>query len=170
MEAQPTGIALGSNLGDRLENLRSALRDLRSTCRPSPILQSSVYETEPVDCPPGSQPFLNAVIELTCDLSPRDLLLECQAIEARMGRKSIRETNDPRPVDLDILYFGKLVLSEPDLIIPHPRLAIRRFVLEPLNEIRPELVLPGKSAPVKTLLGELVSDEPELRLFHAPGW
>lgn len=170
MEALKTGIALGSNLGDRLENLQSALRDLRSICRPDSLLQSSVYETDPVDCPPGSQPFLNAVIELTCDLSPGELLLECQAIEAKLGRKPIREVNAPRPVDLDILYFGNLTINDSDLVIPHPRLTIRRFVLQPLNDIRPELVLPGQRAPVGTLIGELVSNEPELRLFCDSEW
>lgn len=170
MVAQQTGIALGSNLGDRLENLRSALRDLRTLCPIASFLQSSVYETEPVDCPPGSQPFLNAVVELSCTLPPRELLLKCQAIEEKLGRELIREVNAPRPVDLDILYFGNHRLSEPGLIIPHPRLTLRRFVLEPLCEIRPELVLPGQSDPVEFLLRELVSDEPELHLFQGSGW
>jgi 2-amino-4-hydroxy-6-hydroxymethyldihydropteridine diphosphokinase len=135
------GIALGSNLGDRGALLEQGFAFLRSLSVTQHFLSSSIFETEPVDCPPGSPP-LNAVAEIAYAGIPRELLSELQAYELECGRARVRPVNAPRPLDLDILYFGSLVLQEPDLVIPHPRLTQRRFVLQPLAEIRPELVLP----------------------------
>jgi 2-amino-4-hydroxy-6-hydroxymethyldihydropteridine diphosphokinase len=150
------GIALGSNLGDRLANLRAARSAIFALSGISePFLCSAIYETEPVGTEPDAAPFLNAVIELGCTLSPRELLAALQSIECQMGRPAERPRNAPRPIDLDILYCGDLVLTEDDVEIPHPRLHLRRFVLTPLADIRPDLVLPGQTQPVAALLASL---------------
>ena len=148
-----TGIAFGSNLGERLEFLqegREAGLSLPSIFGPCQF--SSVYETEPVDTEPGAMAFLNAVAEVEYDGHPLSLLDSLQEIEARLGRPSKRPRNAPRPIDLDVLYVGNLVLRNEEIVIPHPRLHMRRFVLQPLAEIRPELVLPGQEQTVAELL------------------
>lgn len=134
------GFSLGTNLGDRLDHLQRACRRLRETAAGDHFLVSNLYETEPVDCPPGSPGFLNVVIEIKSDLPPHDLLKQTQAIEADFGRPAERLRNAPRTIDIDILYYGDLVLNEPDLIIPHPRMFERDFVLRPLSEIRKDLI------------------------------
>jgi 2-amino-4-hydroxy-6-hydroxymethyldihydropteridine diphosphokinase len=151
-----TGIALGSNVGDRLANLRAARAEvfaLRNVA--APFLSSAIYETEPVGTEPGAGAFLNAVIEIGCDLPPHGLLAALQGIERALGRPSKRPRNAPRSIDLDILYCGDLVLAEGDVEIPHPRLHLRRFVLAPLADIRPEFVLPGQTRAVAALLADL---------------
>jgi len=152
------GIALGSNMGERLEALREARRAvLALEGVAGPVVSSGVYETEPVDCAPGTASFYNAVMEVGCFLHPMVLLDRLQEIEQEMGRPSKRPRNSPRPIDLDILYVGNLVLHNEEIIIPHPRLAQRRFVLVPLCDVAPDLVLPGRDAPVRRLL-EMVED------------
>lgn len=150
------GIALGSNLGDRLVALQSARnRVLKIAGVSGPILCSSIYETEPVDSSPGAGRFLNAVLELEFGGDPSFFLQNLQDIESEMGRPAQRAINAPRPIDLDILYLGNLVLSTPELVIPHPRLHLRRFVLEPLTEINPSLRLPGHNTSASALLASL---------------
>ena len=134
------GISLGSNLGDRLGNLRSAVEFLESARSSPHLLTSSVYETAPVGCPPGSEPFYNAVIEIETVLPPLELLSRTQAIEHALGRPTDREINAPRTVDLDLLYYDDLEINEGALVIPHPRMFKRAFVLRPLAEIRPDLI------------------------------
>ncbi len=154
------GIALGSNIEPRLSNLQAAHRGLLALHRgPEPVLCSKVYETSPVLCPDGSPSFLNAVLELTTDLAPRELLGELQALEGALGRPPHREQNSPRAIDLDLIYCGDMTLSDPDLILPHPRLAERRFVLQPLADIRPKLVLPHFTQTVEELLDQCKSSE-----------
>ncbi len=158
MALAPVGIALGSNLGDRAAELDAGIAFLRSLSVDGRVKASPRLETEPVDCPPGSPPFLNAVAEIRIDtdsLPPRALLEKLQAFERERGRAAVRETNAPRPLDLDIIYYFCLVIDELGLIVPHPRAHLRRFVLEPLSHLRPELVLPGQTKTVKELLTEL---------------
>ncbi|MEI6712870.1 MAG: 2-amino-4-hydroxy-6-hydroxymethyldihydropteridine diphosphokinase [Verrucomicrobiota bacterium] len=150
------GIALGSNIGDRLDALtqaRLALTQLPGA--ETPCLCSRLYETDPVGTEPDAGRFLNAVIEIEFSGHPTALLSGLQSIEASMGRPSKRPRNAPRVIDLDILYVGNLTLSNPEIVIPHPRLHLRRFVLTPLADIRPELLLPGQMQTVGELLSTL---------------
>jgi 2-amino-4-hydroxy-6-hydroxymethyldihydropteridine diphosphokinase len=159
------GIALGSNLGDRVENLliaRQSILEIPGVF--TPCLSSKLYETEPVDSAPGSASFLNAVIEVECPAGPLFLLPELQAIEERTGRPRDHGRNTPRTLDLDILYAGDLRLHEPDLEVPHPRLHLRRFVLLPLHDIQPQLRLPRFQRTVAELL-ENLNDPAQARLF-----
>lgn len=161
------GIALGSNLGDRLENLRQAVASLLQRVPGSGVIAASaVYETDPVDCPPGSPGFLNAVIELEAELQPLDLLQHTRAIEAALGRPNEHEHHAPRTVDLDLLYADAVVIDHPDLTLPHPRMTQRRFVLQPLADIRADLRLPGEDRSVQEILARLpTSDEPPPRVY-----
>ena len=132
-------IALGSNLGDRLSHLRAAVEGL-----PNVVARSAVYETEPVGGP--DQPdFLNAVVALETDLTPRALLRVCQRLEQAAGRVRTEHWG-PRELDVDILLMGEIRMTEPDLEIPHPRMGERAFVLGPLADVAPDLVDPETAA------------------------
>jgi 2-amino-4-hydroxy-6-hydroxymethyldihydropteridine diphosphokinase len=147
-------IALGSNVGDRGENLRVAREQIEA-----PDLRvlraSSIYETAPRDV--ENQPwFLNQVIECETELFPRQLLGRLQKIERAMGRKRAI-AKGPREIDLDILLFGNAVVKAPELEVPHPRLAERRFVLEPLAELVPEKKHPGTRRTMREMLAGVMS-------------
>ncbi|HVE93523.1 MAG TPA: 2-amino-4-hydroxy-6-hydroxymethyldihydropteridine diphosphokinase [Acidimicrobiales bacterium] len=125
-------IALGSNLGDRRAHLRGALHAM-----PDQIARSAVYETEPVGGPAGQDPYLNMVVALDTERSARDLLEMCQRLEAAAGR--VRELPwGPRTLDVDVLLVGDEVVNEPDLVVPHPRLWERAFVVVPLVDVAPQ--------------------------------
>jgi len=127
-------LGMGSNEGDRLRFLRDAVETLDGVIEVSPV-----YETEPVGGPPGQTPYLNLVVELDTDLSPRSLLGVCQRLEAAAGR--VRgERWGPRTLDVDILLVDDIVVDEPDLTVPHPRMYQRRFVMAPLADIAPDRV------------------------------
>ncbi len=121
----------------------------------SPFLSSALYETEPVDCEPGAEKFLNAVVEIGFAGSSRQLLQELRKIEDALGRPPEHERNRSRTIDLDLLYHGERTVNEPGLELPHPRLHLRGFVLHPLAEIRPDLVLPGQAKTARELAEEL---------------
>lgn len=149
------GIALGANLGDRLACLTTARAQIFALeGARSPLLASSLYETEPIDCEPEAPRFFNAVIELGYEGPTLDLLAELQRIEQELGRPAAHERNRARTIDLDLLYHGSHVVSEAQLELPHPRLAFRAFVLQPLAEIRPNLILPGETRTVQELADE----------------
>ena len=149
-------VALGSNLGDRLSNLRVAReRTVGGRGVAEPITASSIYETEAVGCEPGAQNFLNAVIEFSHEGSADDLLRALRDIEGALGRPEKHARNESRIIDLDLLYHGEEVIDTPELQLPHPRIAKRRFVLAPLAEIRPDLVLPRRRETVRILLAQL---------------
>ena len=137
-------LGLGSNVGDRVTNLNRAFANFAL------LQQSSIYETEPVGF--LDQPwFLNAVINIDSKLSPRALLEFCQKIENQMGRK--RDIlKGPRTIDIDLLFYDDLVLTAPDLILPHPQIQNRRFVLEPMNQIAPDFVHPVLKRTIRELL------------------
>lgn len=159
------GIALGSNLGESLANLRAALAGLREIASPDkPILIAPVYQTLPLDCPPNSPDFLNTVVEIGFDGDAHALLGCTLAIEEQLGRTRSTERNAPRFIDIDLLYLGNEEIREPDLILPHPRIFERRFVLQPLADIRPDLVLPGHSQTIASALQQLPA-EPSPRLL-----
>ena len=170
--ATRVGIALGSNLasplGDRLSNIKTA-RDLLDKLTPegTDLIQAHVYQSEPLDCPEDSPVFLNTVIELSYEGPANELLRHTQAIELQLGRDLIREKNAPRIIDIDILYFGSALHHDASLTLPHPEMTRRRFVLQPLADIRPELILPGDDITIADHLQHLDSDEPPLSLEHA---
>lgn len=142
-------LSLGANLGDREAALREALSQLGAAG--IRILRvSSLYETEPRDVP--DQPwFLNAVAEAETELFPKQLLARTQAVEQAMGRKKTRPKG-PRSIDVDILLYGNAVVDTETLVIPHPRMHERRFVLEPLAELAPELRHPVMRMTVREML------------------
>lgn len=138
-------LSLGSNLGNRDRNLAEAVRRLGTTPGVEVRRVSSVYETAPVGGPPQGD-FLNLVVELATTLSPRELLAACQAIEADLGRERTVRWG-PRTIDLDVLIYEGVTSADPELTLPHPRMLERQFVLRPLAEIAPDLVLPdGRTA------------------------
>jgi 2-amino-4-hydroxy-6-hydroxymethyldihydropteridine diphosphokinase len=147
------GIALGSNTGDRHAHLQAAVESLRTI---DPALElSPIYETAPVDCPPGSSAFLNAVAILHWSGTPEDLLHTLRRIESTLGRPLDRARNAPRTIDLDILFAGDAIRDTAELTLPHPRLHQRRFVLQPLSDLRPALILPGFTRSIAALLAAL---------------
>ena len=151
-----TAIALGSNLGDRLGNLRAARQrtgDLADV--QSPILSSAIYETEPIGCEPGAANFLNAVVEFDYQGDPTQLLEQLARIEESLGRKRDHPKNVSRTIDIDLLYCGDRQIDNEGLRLPHPRMHLRRFVLQPLVDIRPDLILPKQTKSVADLLAEL---------------
>ncbi len=149
-------VALGSNLGDSLQIIRRALERLKSLSS-KPLLQSSLWETAPMDCPPGSPAFINAMAGIApqSDETPRTLLKKLQAMETEFGRRPKKIPNEPRPLDLDLIAFGRRMITSPILVLPHPRARLRPFVLQPLSEIAPDFILPGQSQTVAQLLGGL---------------
>ena len=159
------GIAFGSNIGNRLANLKAAREHVSQLpgVKP-PILASSVYETEPVGCAPGTASFLNAVLEIDFSGTGEQLLRELRRIEESLGRPPDHVRNAPRTLDLDLLYFGEAVTANAEIELPHPRMLQRRFVLEPLSEIRPDFILPRQSETVFDLLTRLPGTTPLVRV------
>ena len=142
-------IALGSNLGNREAHLRRAIQALAPTV--SNLRVSSFYETDPVDVP-GAQPrFLNGAATGESELSARAVLDALLAVEQRLGRER-PYIGAPRTIDLDLILYGDSVINEPGLMVPHPRFRERRFVLEPLAEIAPQLVDPVSGSTIRELL------------------
>ncbi len=159
VRVQKAYISAGSNLGDRRANLEFALNSLAKAGKVTRI--SSYFETEPVGF--ENQPwFLNIAIELMTRLTPSELLSLCQSIEASCGR--VRAfPNGPRTLDMDILLYGDTVIDQENLTIPHPRLTVRRFVLEPLAQIAPDTRHPILKKSIRSLL-EACPDSSEVRM------
>jgi 2-amino-4-hydroxy-6-hydroxymethyldihydropteridine diphosphokinase len=144
-------VGLGSNLGDRVAELDAAIAAIAALPATMLVARSSYYESAPLDAPGGN--YLNAVVQLRTSLAPLELLRALQAIEARQGR--VRPfTNAPRTLDLDLLLYGDVALDSTELTLPHPRLHQRAFVLVPLAEITPTLVIPTHGA-VGDLIGRV---------------
>lgn len=157
------GIAFGSNLGDRLANLSAARQQLLSRCHlPDKALFSPVFESSPVDCSPGTKSFFNAVGEFPFSSIPENILNKCLEIEQNLGRPGDHRKNSPRTIDLDLLYAGNKIHRSANLTIPHPKLMIRLFVLEPLCAIRPDLLLPGEQLTIHDHLKKLTAEQTPL--------
>ena len=139
-------IALGSNLGDRELHLLRAIAEIGKIPGTRITALSGFYETAPVGGPPQGD-FINAVVKCETPLFPREILTELQRIEQEVFRRERSVRWGARTIDLDILFYGSLKIAEEDLVIPHPRLHERRFVLQPLAEIAPDFIHPlfGKS-------------------------
>ena len=163
-------LALGSNLGDRLERLREARARILEWPDVRLLAQSPVYDTDPVDLPEPWRKlsFLNAVLILESALPLPELHKQTRRIEHDMGRKPAAQPNAPRPIDIDVIYADAIRLDTPGLVVPHPRWAIRRFVVAPLASVRPELIIPGQSITVSGVLSSL-PDTAQVREF-ARNW
>jgi 2-amino-4-hydroxy-6-hydroxymethyldihydropteridine diphosphokinase len=153
-------IAPGSNLGDARKNILQAIERLQSFSE-QPLQKSSLWKTTPVDCPPGSADFVNAVVALVprAEETPESLLKKLQALEKEFGRAPKKVPNEPRPLDLDLIAFGDEQRNTSELTLPHPRAHQRRFVLQPLSEIAPDLIFPGQSNTVLQLLNKISPDQ-----------
>ena len=139
-------VGVGANLGDREATIRSALDAL-----PGVVAVSALRETDPVGVV-EQPPFLNGAVALETDLAPRDLLDVLLSVERGLGRER-RERWGPRTIDLDLLLYGDETIDEPGLTVPHPRLHERRFALEPLLDLDPELAIPGRGRVSDLLAG-----------------
>jgi 2-amino-4-hydroxy-6-hydroxymethyldihydropteridine diphosphokinase len=158
-------IALGSNLGDSRQIILNSMARLE-VFSDQPILKSSLWQTAPVDCPPGSPKFVNAVAVL---IPPENetslgLLRKLRKLERKFGRRPKKILNEARSLDLDLIAFGSETRSSPELTLPHPRAHLRRFVLQPLSEIAPDFILPGHGRTVAELVAGLPPDETITRL------
>lgn len=164
-------LALGSNVGDRVGTLQMAITMLQAVPEIEVVETSSFYESEPVGMrPEGGQPewFVNAAVAIDTWLSPRDLLAVCLGIERQLGRERGEEDRAEgyasRTLDLDILFYGLSVIEEPGLVIPHPRMHERAFVLVPMLELAPDFTHPVLGKPLRRLYFELETPE-EVMLF-----
>lgn len=147
-------VALGSNLGDSPSLLRAAVTRLRLFAIHN-FRASSIWESEPVDCPPGSPNFFNAAVafHLVEGLTPETLLKALQTLEKEFGRQKKTVLNEARPLDLDLIAFGRETRQSSELVLPHPRAHLRGFVLQPLRELAPDLQLPGQERTIAELAG-----------------
>jgi 2-amino-4-hydroxy-6-hydroxymethyldihydropteridine diphosphokinase len=163
-------LGLGSNLGDRLAMLQRAVDLLGARPGITPSRCSRVWETDPVGGPPQPD-FLNVVLRVEVELTPHELLVSCQAVEAALGR--VRDVRwGPRTVDIDVLLFDELAIDDPDLTVPHPRMHRRAFVLMPLLDVESDPLMPDGSRlvelPLVTDAGGVRPVAPPLRL-RGPG-
>ena len=162
-------IGFGSNLGDRLDFCDRAMTLLSLLPATQLAAVSSLYETEPVNDSgnPGSGWFLNGVVQLDTEVTPQSLLEVCFEVERALGRDQERREG-PRTMDLDILFYGTRMINGPGLMIPHPRLHLRRFVLAPMVELDPDWCHPVLQQTVKDLLDQLADHAQVRRLSPAP--
>lgn len=151
-------IGVGSNGGDRLACISSAIKALSRVDGVHVVQMATIIETEPVGGPPQG-PYLNTVVELQTTRTPQDLLGVLKDIERRLGRQPTMQRWAPRPIDLDILLYGDVMLNDSSLIIPHPRMHMRRFVLEPLAQLAPDLLHPLLRRTIADLLAHLPADQ-----------
>ena len=157
------GISLGSNLGNCTENIAQARSDISAIKDVRILANSPLYKTEPVDVAQefSGVDFINTITVIESAMDPVELLKHFAGIEQTLGRDKIREHGTPRPIDIDIIYADQITLCTPTLTIPHPRWNARRFVVQPLADVRPDLVLPGETRTVAEILLSL-PDEPKV--------
>jgi 2-amino-4-hydroxy-6-hydroxymethyldihydropteridine diphosphokinase len=152
-------VAIGSNLGDRLLYCHLAIKALAELPHTRLEKVSPIIETEPAEGAGGGR-FLNAVAQIATELTPEELLANLRAVESDLGREADHPTLAPRTIDLDILLFDALIVERPHLTIPHPRMASRRFVIEPLAAIAPEVRHPLLGCTIRELLRRLEAESP----------
>jgi 2-amino-4-hydroxy-6-hydroxymethyldihydropteridine diphosphokinase len=159
-------VALGSNLGNSRRIILDAMARLQ-TFSDRPLHKSSLWQTSPVNCPPSSPLFVNAIVGFAPQKNetPESLLQKLRALEKEFSRPPKKVLNEPRSLDLDLIAFGTETRNSPGLILPHPRAHSRRFVLQPLSEIAPDLILPGQSKTISQLLAGLLDKEMVTRLM-----
>jgi 2-amino-4-hydroxy-6-hydroxymethyldihydropteridine diphosphokinase len=157
-------LSLGSNLGDRMGNLREAMRRLAELG--TVLACSSFYETEPVDVTEEQPWYMNCVVAMATQLAAGDFLKGMLAIEQAMGRQRTH-AKSPRTIDIDIVLFGDLRIEDTELTIPHPGMRQRRFVLEPLAEVAPGVVDPVSGKTAREMLAELAADGGAVRRVSA---
>ena len=158
-------IGFGSNVGDRLDFCDRAVTLLGLLPHSQLLGVSMLYETEPVNdhAQPGDGWFLNGVVQIETDIAPKSLLDILREIERALGRDEALRSG-PRTIDLDILFYGQQTIDEPDLVVPHPRMHHRRFVLMPLSELDPLFIHPVRQRTISQLLAE-AEKQPEVRLL-----
>jgi 2-amino-4-hydroxy-6-hydroxymethyldihydropteridine diphosphokinase len=162
-----TAMALGSNLGDRLGNLRAARKAIIDLAGVRlPVLSSAIYETDAIDCEPGAGKFLNAVLEFDYQGDPVALWKSLMEIESALGRRRHHARNVSRKIDIDLLYAGEIQIDTRELQLPHPRMHSRKFVLQPLADIRPDLILPNQTKTIRELLAKLDESGRVVRLTN----
>ncbi len=164
------GLSLGSNMGDRLAHLKNAKAIILGSPGIVAVAQSPVYETEPVDVPEEfrSINFLNAILIVKTLIHLHQLLRTFQFMEQKIGRVPNTVTNAPRPMDIDIIYADGLQIDEQHIVVPHPQWAKRRFVVQPLCDVRPDLVVPGQTGTVTDVLAGL--NDPHKAVLFAKKW
>ena len=153
-------LGLGSNRGDSTQTMVAAIEALVRFAQPGSLRSSRLWRTTPVDCPPGSPDFVNAVVRMDVEdrIRPEDFLKSLQAMENRFGRVRDGNRNAARTLDLDLICWGRLILDQPELRLPHPRAHQRAFVLAPMAEINADFRLPGFDHTVAQQLSSLVGD------------
>ncbi len=161
-----TGFCLGSNMGGRLHLLRQAKTLILLEPQVKFVDQSPIYETEPVGVKPQykSMKFLNAALIVESQYTPEEWLAKIKKIEKTLHRVHTEDPNAPRTIDVDIIFAGDQIVDSDLLQIPHPRWSERRFVVLPLADVRPEMVLPGTDEPVRKILADM-TDNDDVRLF-----
>ncbi|MFH1476000.1 MAG: 2-amino-4-hydroxy-6-hydroxymethyldihydropteridine diphosphokinase [Verrucomicrobiota bacterium] len=164
------GLSLGSNMGDRLAHLKNAKAIILNSPGIVSADQSPVYDTEPVDVPPEFQAlnFLNAIMIVKTLIPLPQLMRTFQFMEQKIGRLPNTVINAPRPMDIDIIYADGLQVQEQHIVIPHPRWQERRFVVQPLCDVRPDLVIPGQTGTVTDVLAGL--NDPHKVVLFAKKW
>jgi 2-amino-4-hydroxy-6-hydroxymethyldihydropteridine diphosphokinase len=155
-------IGLGSNVGDRVHFIATAIEELSALETTRVVKHSSLFETSPVKV--GGGAFINSVARIETQLPARELLRNLLALEKNMGRERTPGTVDPRVIDLDLLLYGEERIEEPELTLPHPRMIGRRFVMEPLAELDPEISIPGTGLKTARIAQDLAQSDPDQRV------
>ena len=164
MNGIEVGLSLGSNIPDRLAYIRKARQAISELGDATVLASAPMYETEPVDCPPAyrDNKFLNTVLIVGTSLDAHRFFQALQGIERVVGRRRRLERNAPREIDIDLIYYDGQTIRSGGLVVPHPRWTLRRFVLQPLSDVRGYLVLPGHDRRVRDILAALGPEGPKV--------